>query len=169
MRKAFTLIEMMISIVILSIMLLFLYRSYSSLNRSNEVYEKKMEQIQNFETKKKLFFSDFTLSLFDSVQILNQDKSNDVVFLQTTNSVHQRFNPYIAYIVKGHELYRLESLKPFKTYPLPQDSEFDIDNLGKIKSFRVYASPTNKRDFILHVEFYGMQTILMKIKALNEE
>ena len=46
MRKAFTLIELMISVSILSIMMIFLYKSYASVNMSNKFYEKEVELIK---------------------------------------------------------------------------------------------------------------------------
>ena len=196
MRKAFTLIELLISVSILSIMMIFLYKSYASLNMSNNFYKKELESIKSEQIKKRVFFLDFSLSLYKKNNILNQDIDEDVVFLQTSNSLHKRFNPYVAYIVKDSNLYRLESLKEFKVYPLDIDSEFEIDYIGEVDSFRVYKSTgkfevvinndTNATDsnttennttieqgpselFLVHVDFKEDEDILLKIKGLNEQ
>ncbi len=168
MRKGFTLIEMMIAITILSIMMLFLYQSYASLNESNSFYKTKIEDIKKIETKKRVLFLDFSLALFTSQNIINITKDKDTVFLQSSNSIHGRINPYVTYIVKEKKLYRLESLKPL-TIPLARDAEFDVDDLGKVKSFRVYKSTTDETTFLISIEFENSKEVLMKVKGLNEE
>ena len=166
MRKAFTLIELIMSIVILSIMMLFLYKSYSSLNRSNRVLLDETKLIEKKELLKKTLYLDFTLA--SSVTILNEGKKEDMVFLQSRNSVHKRFNPYIAYLFKEKKLYRLESLKPIKEYPLVSDSEFVVDELGEVEIFRVYKSTNMKKNiYLVHILFKKDDEILLKVKALN--
>jgi len=172
-RKAFTLIELMISISILSIMMIFLYQSYASLNRSNSFYKKAVEEIISKDRVKKIIFLDFSLALYKSTKILNQEKNEDVVFIQSSHSLHRNYNPYIAYIMKNSKLYRLESLKPFKDYPLSSDAVFTVDILGEIKGFRVYKSTKKIKSTIpeihlVHINFKKGDDILVKIKVLNE-
>ncbi len=169
-RSAFTLIELMVSISILSIMMIFLYQSYSAINSSNKNLKHEIRGITGAQKLKKVIYLDFSLALHKSVKILNQDAKEDVVFFQSSNSMHQRYEPYIAYIVKEDKLYRLESLKEFKEYPLSMDSEFDVDYLGEVDSFRVYKSSNDKKElYLLHAEFKNFEDILLKIKVLNEK
>jgi len=170
MRKAFTLIELLISIVILTILMLFLYKSYAALNRSNTVLAQELTSIEKFEKVKKVLYMDFTLALKSKkiVTILKQDRNADVVFLQTKNSLHKRVNPYVAYVFKEHKLYRLESLKPFKEYPFTADVEFVADYLGEVDTFRVYESKRAKsKVYLVHILFADAKEILLKIKPLN--
>ena len=159
----------MVSIVILSIMILFLYQSYDRLNASNAEYKTKVDALSKFEEKKRLIFMDFSLALFGSYKISNLEKNQDIVFLQTSNSIHQRFNPYVAYVMKEEKLYRLESLKPFQIYPLPADSDFDMDYLGEVSSFRVYKSSADQVTFLINIDFKNKENILMKVKGVNED
>ena len=171
MRRAFTLIELMISIVILTILMLFLYKSYSALNKSNSLLFEEVQKIAQVELLKEVIYKDFSVvrqtdTNTSSVLILNQSQKEDVVFFQTSNSIHQRINPYIAYLVKDKRLYRLESLKPFKEYPLVADSEFVADDLGEVKIFRVYKSKdTKKATYLFHALFENSQEILLKISV----
>ena len=175
MRRAFTLIELMISISILSIMMLFLYKSFSSLNTSNKFYKKEVTSFVTQEKIKEVVFLDFSLSLANSIKILPQDKREDIVFFQSTNSLHRRYNPYIAYIKKDKKLYRLESLHPFKEYPLSVNDEFIVDELGSVKSFRVYKGELKKDSnttlknelYLVHIDFLKEKEILLKVKVLN--
>jgi len=165
MRKAFTLIEMMISISILSILMIFLYKSYAELNRSNATYKEVLSSMQQHELIKKVLYLD--LSLASKVKVLHQNKQTDVVFLQTKHSLHRRINPSVAYIFKDEHLYRLESLLPFKEYPLAAESDFVADDLGKCELFRIYKSKTKMNMFVVHVKFFQQKEILLKVKALN--
>lgn len=173
MRKGFTLIEMMISVVILSIMMLFLYQSYSSLNQSNKFYEIKTDAIKDEQLKKRVIYMDFTLATLDSVKILNQDKYIDIVFLQSSHSLHRKHNPYIAYIAKDEKLYRLESLRKFDEYPLDLDVQFVVDYMGEIEEFRVYQTTEKSEDqaqnsYLVNASFKNENDILLKIKGLND-
>ena len=168
MRKGFTLIELLISIVILTILMLFLYKSYASLNRSNIVISQEIQKLQTAQLIKRTLYMDFTLALNASVVVLNQDRKEDVVYLQSSNSLHKRINQYIAYIVKDKKLYRLESLKPYKEYPMASDVEFVSDFLADVKSFRVYEQKGESKSlYLLHVEFKGKEELILKVKVLN--
>jgi len=169
-RKGFTLIELLIAISILSIMMLFLYKSYAALNDSNRVLKRELSSITNIQNIKKIIYLDFSLALFNTTKIDNRDKKEDFVFLQSSHSIHKRYNPYVTYIVKEKKLYRLESLKKISTYELPAESEFVIDYLGEVNSFRLYKSLDKTKEFYLvHIDFKRMENLLMKIKVLNEE
>ncbi|MFA6136550.1 MAG: prepilin-type N-terminal cleavage/methylation domain-containing protein [Sulfurimonas sp.] len=173
MRKGFTLIELLISITILSIMMLFLYKSYASLNHSNSFYKKEVKDIKEEESLKKVIFLDFSLALSQSTTILNQDKKEDIILMQSSHSLHNMHNPYVAYIIKNHKLYRLESLRPL-LYPLSVDSEFSVDSIGEVNSFRVYKSDKKIGDtvpelFLVHADFKEKKDILLKIKVLNSK
>lgn len=176
MRKAFTLIELMISISLLSIMMLFLYQSYASLNRSNQFYAQEVSHIVSQEKRKEVLFLDISLALFHSIKIIHKEKDEDVVFLQSANSLHQNYNPYIAYIKKENNLYRLESLEPFKNLNIGMDHIFEVDSLGTVEQFRLYKDERKKEanttltndTYLLYVDYKKEDDILMKIKSLNE-
>ena len=87
--------------------------------------------------------------------------------MQTSNSVHRRYNPYVAYIINHSKLYRLESLKPL-SYPLDVSSEFDVDEFGEVTRFRVFESK-DKASYIVDVLFKNKEKILLKVKVLNEK
>jgi len=168
MRKAFTLIELLISIVILSVLMLFLYKSYASLNRTNATYAQELQKLQKSELLKKVIYIDLSTAIKKSVKIIKQDTNEDVLYLQTPNSIHNRINPYVAYIMKEKKLYRLESLKEFKSYPLDAQSEFVADELAEVTSFRVYPSKDSKKAlYLVHIVKKDKSEVLLKIKALN--
>ena len=166
MKKAFTLIELLVSITILSMIMIFLYRSYAMLNQSNSIFKVESKKIIDIQKIKKVIYFDFLTAQKDSIQIKNIQKGEDFVYLQSSNSIHQRFNPYITYIVKEKKLYRLESLKMLKSYELEPNSKFDVDFLGEVEIFKVYKSST-KYTHLVNIEFKSKDEILLKTKSLD--
>ncbi len=166
MRKAFTLIEMMISISILSIMMVYLYRVNASVNKSNIFYEKQVNGFNSLSLKKRVLFLDFSLTLYQQISIVHNDRNEDILFLQTTNSIHRRVNPFVTYIVKNKKLYRLESLRK-PAYPLSEADKFDVDCFGDVDVFRVYKQK-DKAVFLVNLKFENSDSILMKARVLNE-
>ena len=169
-RAGFTLIELMISITILSIIMLFLYKSYATLNISNQNLKFESQSVESIQKIKKVIYLDYSLALVNSVIITNRDKNEDFVYMQSSHSIHRRFNPYITYMIKENKLYRLESLKALKEYQLSSESEFDIDFIADVKSFRVYKSSNTKKNvYLVHIDLKSGDTILLKINSLNEK
>ena len=172
MRRAFTLIELMISISILSMIMLFLYKSYAELNLSNRAYSDKSHELEKFQMIKKVFYLDISLALPQDnngsiVTISSVDSDIDRVFMQTSHSLHRRINPNVAYIVKDSHLYRIESQSVLKEYPFASDILLDVDYMGDIKRFRLYPSK-NKKAYIYDIDFKNRAALFMKVKALNE-
>lgn len=167
MRKGFTLIELMISIVILSIIMVFLYKSYAELNAQNKKYEQVSSEIKKFELIKEMLFLDISLSKSKSMTIIHLDPKEDIVFFQSAHSIHDRINPYIGYIVKDQKLYRIESLRPLKSYPIESNIDFDIDLLGDVENFRLYPATSSKEEYLADISFKQKQRILIKIKSFS--
>ncbi|WP_188108593.1 PulJ/GspJ family protein [Sulfurimonas lithotrophica] len=171
MRSAFTLIELLISITILSILMLALYKAYDALNISNEIYKEKSQAIKSIELKKRTIYLDFALSVKkddkDRVTYLEKDTEEDIVTFAGSNSIHKRYNPYITYLVKNKILYRVESLQEIKEYPFAADIRADIDVMGEVKKFKVFKSKNND-SYLIDARFKDENNILLKVKALNE-
>ncbi|WP_428738051.1 type II secretion system protein [Sulfurimonas sp.] len=167
MRKAFTLIELMISIVILSIMMVFLYKSYAELNIQNKQYDKATNKIKKIEQIKQTLFLDVSLSLSNTTVLLPQDNQHDIFFIQSTHSIHDRINPYVGYIIRDDKLYRIESLNQLKIYPIDLGIDYDIDYLGKVENFRVYFSKSVADLYLVDLTLKDMGRILIKIKSFS--
>lgn len=162
-KRAFTLIEIIIAITILSIMMISLYQSNDSLNLSNAFYQKEATKIKEAKQKQKIIFLDFSLLLFGEYKVVHNNKKEDSVFLQTSHSMHGRINPYVAYIIKDARLYRIESFGP--------DTVLDIDDFGEVQKFRVYENSLGKDEklyFLIDAAFEKSNDFLMKIRSLNE-
>ena len=172
MRRAFTLIEMMIAIVIFSLIVIFLYKSYDSLKRSSAKYVSMTHDMQRLWRIKKMLYLDFALSLQSDISVLSQETNEDAVLLQTSNSLHGRFHPYVAYIVKEGTLYRLESLRKL-VYPLDTETIGDVDEIAKVERFRIYKAFKKESKhpvsyYLIDIKLAKGGRILYKVRALNE-
>jgi len=168
-KQAFTLIEMMISITILSIMMIFLYQTNATLHLSNANLKNESEALTKIQKIKQVVYLDFLSAVNDannSISILQRDKKEDFVSFMSKHSLHQRINPYITYIVKDKKLYRLESLEKISTVEISSEQAFDIDSLGEVDIFRLYKAKTKtSTDYLAHIKFHNKQEILLKIHS----
>jgi len=144
MRKAFTLIEVLVSVALLSILIVFMYQNIDMLKKSNFIYEKFYHKT-SLQTKihKTMF-----LDLAQSTYAKKVDGDFDRVILQTSNSHFGIIMPYVSYIVKQNTLYRVESNKQIpqkiKDDFLPY-LKFEIVKKG-IKTFEFYRA---KKSFLI--------------------
>jgi type II secretory pathway pseudopilin PulG len=161
-KKSFTLIEILISIGLFSIIIVFLYQSLDMTQKSNDFYSKKLIATQNTNQIKKILFLDFIHSSNISIDI-----KNDILRLKSTNYYHNPFYNNITYLVtKDNNLARLETLKPFDKNRL-NDNYFDtsyIDILdSNITKFKISKNKTNiKKDKIaIYLEKKNGQKLIL--------
>ncbi len=170
-RNGFTLIEMMIAITIFSVVLLFLYQSYASLNMANAKYAQKKQNIKTFFEYERTLVRDLSESL-EGVRIIHDDAKYDVVLFQSRASEHDRVVPYIAYVVKEGVLYRLESFAPLQEYPFGADVTADVDIFGEVEHFHVYKALKKEQNiamryFLFDVLFKNGERFIYKLHAPN--
>lgn len=155
MKKGFTLIEVVISVAIISLLILTSYGGIATLKKSNEVYENSFLNIEKRTKIYKTIFFDLTQST--NVSLIKQETSDiliddnnkfDQLYAQTVHSHFGIINPYIAYRVKDKKLYRLELNKKIPTTidnDVLKHIKFEIV-AEDIKNFKVFAS---KNSFLI--------------------
>ena len=164
-RHGFTLIEMMIAITLFSVVMIFLYQSMATLDKSNQFYSDKLQNISTEQSLFKTLYLDLSLSEPNSGEINNINKNEDMVFLQTSHVVHTHVMPYVVYFVKDHHLYRVESATKLN-YPFESNINALIDDFGEVKKFRLYKNNTH---FLLHLNINGKEDNLLKIRHLSAQ
>jgi len=149
MRHAFTLMELMISIVLIVLITLFLFGAIASSKLSNDSLLKhskvEIERMELFE----LLYRD----IFEAISMKPQeskDKQFSIVGLQTKNSLYEIAAPYVTYYVnsKTNVLTRLESAREIKL-PITYENEnfVMVDELMKdITAFNFYMNKIEKKD-----------------------
>ncbi|NOQ30094.1 MAG: prepilin-type N-terminal cleavage/methylation domain-containing protein [Helicobacteraceae bacterium] len=162
-KEGFTLIEMVISVLLLSMITTFLYQTLSQFRLTTNSYKSSATKIDNREKIVKTLFLDIKLSEPSSLNILEDDKEFNAITLQSTHSLHRRYNPYITYAVNKNVLYRIESLEAI-TVPIIQDlkKSVSIDSLGKVSNFKIYKS-TKASSFLIDYRAKKSDITLFKI------
>ena len=164
MRKGFTLMEMLISVGLLSVITIFLYKTYASLQHSNRFYGEELSSASHEQKLRKTIYLDLALSMPKSIKLVNIEKSSDVLIMQSSHSVHHRIMPYIAYLIKDKRLLRIESSEEL-IYPLSGEEEMVIDDLAEVRIFRVFQE---ENAFLVHIELSDKKMILFRTNRLND-
>jgi prepilin-type N-terminal cleavage/methylation domain-containing protein len=161
-KKGFTLIELIISIALTAIILVFLYQSMHGISKTNNFYKTKLDDFSQTNRLVFLLYNDILLSK-------NKDANNSTTKLENTNistfilktkhSIKGFFNPFVTYVLfkKEKVLYRLESLAKVEL-PLDEQSIFitrynKFDNISSfnihqnLKDFLVYYTRGNRKEF----------------------
>lgn len=169
-KRAFTLLEVMISISILSLIFVYLYSSIDSLKRSNSFYEKKNEVIKFQEKILKVLYSDLILSN-KKIDLL-EDGSKDYSILRidkTKNSLYNIKETTVIWFVSKEEdtLIRVESKKDINL-PIKYD-DIPYVYLDKIfsecKAFKLYKS-NDKDKLLLYLKKENSKELIFEFNLL---
>lgn len=137
MKKAFTLIELIIAIAIFSLLILYMYQAVATTQKTTSVYENMYSKTQKINQIKKLLYSDIfnQTDPYTNTNVVTSDKFS-TYYLRSNNSLHGLSSPFIAYQVINSNLYRFESVSSFR---LP----FNEENKNRLKIDMVASDVTN--------------------------
>ena len=110
MKKAFTLVEVMVSIVLLGIMFTYIYGTINSVKKQNNHYIEKSNKIKK-EAKILYLINMDIAQAIGTISVTNREKY-DVVQFKTKNSIYDIIEPNVIYLVskKDNALIRIESV-----------------------------------------------------------
>ena len=133
-KRAFTLVEVVISIFLFSIMMIFLYKSVASLKLSNQIIKRHTQNDKIISKTISLMRED----ILKGYKIYTSSLQKDILSLKTLNSIHQIAKPLVKWMLIKNHLIRVE-----RNYEI----FFVNDTTLKCKDFRVLLS--KKKDKIL--------------------
>ncbi len=113
MKKAFTLLELIISITLFMIIVVFLYKTLDQTKHSNNIFSNKKEILKQSNHLHNIFLEDIAEA--SSITVSYDRNKNAIVKIVTYNTYHNAFFNNITYFI-GHskELIRIESRDEFK-------------------------------------------------------
>ena len=154
-RRAFTLIELMVSIALTVIVVLFLYKALATQEISNKVLAKNATSLHQTDQIFDLLYRDF-LESNETKIATTFSKDYNILYLATKNSLHDIPVAHVVYYVnaKDKTLVRIESAYPIK---LPVDLEKIkyifadplVKKITKFKIFQTQQSSNQKRRELL--------------------
>ena len=111
-REAFSLVELIISVVLLGIIITFLYSTVSTLQQTNKIFSKNEKVLNQKEKVIELLYDD----LFGANDLKLSGFDYSLASMQTTNSIYNIANPYVTWLVskENNTLLRFESIKKFE-------------------------------------------------------
>ena len=123
-RYAFTLVEVLISIILFSLIVLFLYQALDMTKKTNQFFSKKVEKKLDINRFKKMLFLDL-INKKSKIEPFKDRRSNNYITFKTTNIYHNPFYENVTYLVsKEKNLIRIESKDKFDKNKLT-DNFFD--------------------------------------------
>ena len=138
-KTSFTLVEILVSIAIFTIVILFLHQALDMTQKTNSFYSEKLDEKKLQNNLKKMFFLDLIHKNKGFISKEDRQK-NSIVTFQTTNTYHNPFYQNITYMVsKEKNLIRIESKTKFNSRKLNNNffntSYIDIidSNITKFK------------------------------------
>lgn len=149
-RRSFTLIEVLVSVAILSIIVLFLVNSSFNLQKGYEsLFNKEKKTFADYEVTKTIYEDILEASKIE----IKEGRKYDVLNLQTKNSLYQREEGFVSYaVLKNSSLIRLEK-DDNTTLPLSYDETYKTDFLivkENIEEFKIIQNLNEKKkDFLL--------------------
>lgn len=159
--KAFTLMEILVSIALFSILVLFLYQSLDMTQKSNQFYSDKLSQKKHENFIKKIFFDDHFNRI--KIDLLKTDREdNQLLQFQTKNYYHNPFYQNVIYMVsREKKLLRVESKTKMDMENL-QDDFFDnvyIDVLAvDVEKFKIIKK--EKEKYVFYLLYSNQEKIL---------
>lgn len=130
-KSAFTLIEVMISVTLLVIIMLFLTSSSATLKKGYELLSKKEEKNLNRFKVTELLYYDFLQS---SIINITPSKYYDTIHLKTKSTLFQKDEPFVSYTVikRNNTLIRMESDHNI-TLPIHNDDVYKIEYINVLE------------------------------------
>jgi len=161
-KSAFTLVEVLISIILFSMIVIFLYQALDITKKTNQFFSSKLEIKQNKNKLKEIFF----LDLMNKIQTISTNKDNQgnsLVAFKSKYTYHNPFYQHITYLVtKKNNLVRIESKAPFdkeKLYDTFFDNAYidilyrDIKRFQVIKGSKIFFFISTKKDKQIRYSF----------------
>jgi type II secretory pathway pseudopilin PulG len=168
MKKSFTLLEVLISITLFMIVMLFLYKTLDQTKYSNKLFSSKEESLKLSNDLYDIFLEDVAQS--ESIKIILDKDKRSIVKIVSSNTYHNSFYTHITYLIGSNDkLLRIESKSEFKEVETPyefyEDSFIDI-LLEEIEVFEVQKGTSS---YLFAIKQKDKQRVLYNTYQLGVE
>ena len=165
-KKAFTLIEILVSVVLLGIISLFITSTITQTKDNNKIFEKRIAKDKQQETISTLLYDDIYLSKDISVQSY---KKYSILYIKGKNSIYGIEEPFVVWLVlkEKNRLIRIESARKI-TLPIDDSMKkyIFIDNIQSgCKYFSVNLSK-DKKSALVFVQIENKNPVIFEVKKL---
>ena len=168
MKKAFTLLEVIISITIFMILLIFLYKVLDQTKSSNKQFNTTTLNLKYKNDLNSILVEDF-LEKTDKITIQIDRKKNTILKLKTFNTYHNPFSNNITYMISSNsKLLRIESKDEFTLSQTPIeffDNAFIDILLDNVEYFEVLTA--NNKNYAIIVKQKNKKRVIFNVFLLE--
>lgn len=157
-RNAFSLVELIISVVLLGIIVTFLYSTVGNLEKTNKIFAENEKKLSEREKVVDVLYDDIFLA--NSLKI--QGVKNSMLSIQTSNSLFDIAHPYVTWLISHQKdtLLRFESTIKFQDINSENAAYFHISKIGEnCEVFKIYQSK-KKENILIHIKFKDQDPIV---------
>jgi prepilin-type N-terminal cleavage/methylation domain-containing protein len=172
MKKAFTLIELLISIFLLGLIVNFLYSAIGNLQKTNMLFSQKSKSLHKKQKLIDLIYDD----IFLAQELKITGVKNSFLDLKTANSLFDIEQPYVTWLIgkENNTLLRFESTLPFSKMTSDNNKMYHISKAGEdCERFNIYKSK-DQNNILIHIKFKDKEPLVheffkpMSVKDTNE-
>lgn len=126
MKKSFTLLELLISITLFFIIVVFLYKTIDQTKHSNNLFSEKEQALKEANHLHNIFLEDIAES--SNITITSDKNKNSIIKIVTNNTYHNAFFKNITYLINSSKkLVRIESYEVFNELQ-PMTLDFEVNS-----------------------------------------
>lgn len=166
MKRAFTLVEILVSVVLLGLISIFVSSLVQQTKSNNTIFEKKVHEDSKLEVLVDILYRDLYLSRELRIESYPQ---YSILHVKSKNSIYSIAEPYVTWLVLKNDntLMRLESAKKIT---LPLDDEFKKDifvdiGIKNCEHFSINVS-NDKKNILTFIHIKNKKPILFEIEKL---
>jgi len=165
-KRGFTLIEILVSIVLLGLISLFVSSTIYQTKKNNKLF--KNEVLKG--TKKEIFLNTLYKDILLSTDLnISNNKNYTIIKLLSNNSVYGISHPYISWLVlkQNHTIIRLESAKKI-VLPISENMQkfAYIDIVQKNCKFFQASLSKDKKSILVFIKIKKQKPIIYEINKL---
>jgi len=165
-KRAFTLVEILVSVVLLGLISIFTSSLIYQTNDNNKIYEKKVKEISKVDTVIDTLYRDILQSTSNDIKSYNR---YSILKLKSKNSLYGIEEPYISWLVlkQDNTLVRLESASKI-TLPLKNEllaNVFMDKALTSCEHFSINLSK-DKKSILSFIKLKDKKPIIFEIVNL---
>lgn len=166
-KKAFTLLEVVISITLFMILIIFVYKTLDQTKHSNKIFEKQTKTIKDSNRLYNIFLEDIAESTQTLSISYDKDKNARLIFT-SNNTYHNPYYTNIAYLISSNDkLVRIESKDKFKfantSYEFYENAYVDV----LLEDIEYFDIKKDKKQYVLAIKQKNKKRVLYSTYLLK--
>lgn len=171
-KKAFTLLEVVISITLFMVLIIFVYKTLDQTKHSNKIFEKQTTSIKNSNRIYNIFLEDIgEIPKTSKILSISYDRDKNARLIFTSNNTyHNPFYTNIVYLISSNDkLVRIESKNKFEfektSYEFYENAYIDV----LLEDIEYFDIKKDKNQFVLAIKQKDKKRVLYSTYLMNQE